>query len=251
MMKRLFVLVVALALCLTLFAGCSSTPEASDAAASAASSADASTSSVLDVLEEGDADSEASSASTAPEEEEPEESETVTPTRGIWEDDRYINESIGIEMALPVNWAAATDEQIAALMGLSVEALQEGGMEIPEELLEQTTVTDMMIQNATTGSNVIVMFENLGAQAMLLDEAGYIEILTGQLESAGIAAYTFEEPYSESFAGEDYTVLHASTDLGMEQYYYLRKLGNYMVSMIVTVGGEDTIESVMEEIAIA
>ena len=83
--------------------------------------------------------------------------------RGSWAENVYTNDSLGLTVTVPENWEIADDEELAKLMGLTVENLSGEG--ISEEFLKAQNTYDMKAQDSELGSNVIVMAENLAVSA--------------------------------------------------------------------------------------
>ena len=82
-------------------------------------------------------------------------------SRGVWEDNIYTNESLGLRFTMPTRWIVLTDEEIADVMGFSGVA-------------NRTLLLDMMAASLT-GSNVSVMFVRLTPRFEGMTEAEYIE----------------------------------------------------------------------------
>lgn len=239
-MKHLFLSLMSVLLILALLSGCGSDP--STASQSSTTGSDSSVA--------ADDASASSQSSTASSDASGSDSSSTVLSRGAWADNVYTNETANLKLTLPEGWVAATDEEIAAIMGISVDMLSEAGVPVSEEMLDLQAITDLLIQNPETGSNLIVMFEKPVVVGGSLTAEGYLEALAGQLESAGVADYTFGDPYTETVCGDEYAVLRAeAADMGLVQYYYSRTLGDHMVNLIVTVMGDDAVENVMSVFA--
>ena len=79
--------------------------------------------------------------------------------RGSWDGNVYTNDSLNLTVTVPDGWKIATDEELAAIMGITIDSLTEQG--VSEEFLKAQNTYEMMAQDPTNGSNVIVMAENL------------------------------------------------------------------------------------------
>jgi len=105
--------------------------------------------------------------------------------RGSWNGNIFTSEFAGLTFTMPDNWLPGSDEEIAALMGVSAEFLSEQGMKITEKMLELSTIYDMAAQNPINGDSIILMFENLSMHigGTRLNEMQYLESLAEQLDS--------------------------------------------------------------------
>lgn len=173
------------------------------------------------------------------------------PSRGEWSDSTFTSTYAGITFAMPEGWLAATDEEIANLMGVSADVLKESGLNYNKTLLEMQNLYDMMAQDPMSGSNMILMFENLSfvAGGSQIDEAKYIEILTSQLQQTGYYD-SFGEVSEQKLGANTYSSFSAQGQgAQFTQTYYLRKNGAYMTCVIVSARGDDSIEDIVKQIS--
>lgn len=170
--------------------------------------------------------------------------------RGNCENGVYTNNFAGIRFTKPDDWFAWTDEEIAELMGVTQELLQNDGANINPKLLELQMIYDAFVQNPSTGTNVQVIFENLslvmgGAN---ITEQDYLDITWSQLEALTTIVYEREGDVSAyNICGKEYQgvkVKSTMNEMEMEQYYCVRKQGKYMVNIILTVLGGDHAEDI-------
>ena len=167
--------------------------------------------------------------------------------RGSWDGNVFTSEFAGLKFTMPHNWLAGSDEEIAALMGISLDFLSDLGMRFSERMIELTTIYDMMAQNPFNGDSVALMFENLAAHigGGQITETLYLEILRGQLNSLGMG-YTFSEITETVIAGKTFKTLEAALyDFGFSQFYHARRIGNFMSIIVITIdfGNDDMILS--------
>jgi len=173
-------------------------------------------------------------------------------TRGVWEDDTYVSEYANLKVSLPEGWTAATDEELAEIMGVAADILTEQGTEITQELLEKTTIYDMMAQNLSTGANILVMYENMnltaGGSKMDLEE--YVEALKTQMAEVDIYKSVEYGDLREEKIGEDtYQVMEANVlDYEFSQYYYLRKIDKYMLVVCISQQSSEDVSEVVKMI---
>lgn len=172
-------------------------------------------------------------------------------SRGIWEDGVWRSEFTGLSFTLPDGWQVATDEEIAQLMQISLDAMGEQGAALTPEMLEQVSIYDMMAVDPVTNTNVVLGFEKLAAQPLsrMISGEVYLERMKAMLEDVEPGVYTFGEIYQQNVGAGDYAALSGGFEqygTVVEQYYYARKIGDYIFFIIATVLGDDTVETVLE-----
>lgn len=160
-------------------------------------------------------------------------------TRGIWNGSTYVNDSVSLRLTAPDGWVAATDEELAQLIGQGAEV-----MEVGTEAYEQAmaaTIYDMGVSSSVTGDNVLVCFENVSETAALFSDnltaEDYVSILKDQLASLSDPVYSFSDTVTLNLCGNEYLCLPAvATTQGIElpQYYIVRRQGDHMVCIICT-----------------
>lgn len=152
-----------------------------------------------------------------------------TVTAGAWEGDVYKNESAGFSVRAPKGWSVQTE---AALK-------QMGG----QQALGETNKLELVLINEETGSNVIVMAENLTQALKLkpgLTDRQYLEIVNTQMrrQAQGV---TYDEPaYGMGvLAGHPCTTLLVkgkdSDGDALTQCAYAYRVGDDMVVMTMTI----------------
>ena len=163
--------------------------------------------------------------------EEKEAAEEKVFERGKWEDNVYKNEFANITFKLPEGWTYSSDEEIAEMMNIGVEALNDN-QQAMSKLAEQTSVYDMVSNDPNTGASVMVMFEK---PLMKVSTDFYIDKLKTGLEEVDSIDYTIGDVTTESIAGEEYTVLTTTVPAyNMVQKYYIKTEGNYFIDVLVT-----------------
>jgi len=80
------------------------------------------------------------------------------PARGIWEGDTYTSAYLGLQFALPRGWSAATDAEIANIVGIASDIFESDIW----ENVDVTMMIDMLAMNPQTGANINILFERLG-----------------------------------------------------------------------------------------
>lgn len=159
-------------------------------------------------------------------------------SRGTIEGDVYTSEFADIKFTKPENWVYSTDEEIAQVMNVGAEILEQS--EFEKNAAELTTVYDMMVKDVLWGNNVSVGFENLQlSQASNITVEQYIDtIKTLMVQQASAMNYEFGDTAEVALGEQTYTRLPAIgsySGISFEQYMYLRKEGTYMIVITVSV----------------
>lgn len=153
--------------------------------------------------------------------------------RGSWDGNVYTNDSLNLTVTVPDGWKIATDEELAAIMGITIDSLTEQG--VSEEFLKAQNTYEMMAQDPTNGSNVIVMAENLTVSVggTSYDEEAYSNVIINTLpEESG---YEFADPKTVTIGGRDFYLLQCTAGEGtLGQDFLFTRIGNHMVSVILS-----------------
>lgn len=170
------------------------------------------------------------------------------PSRGVWNNGIYRSEFSGINFTLPNGWSAATDEEIANLLGISADILGDDKQWIIESA-KLTTIYDMMATDPVTNNNLMIIFENLSLSGSTnISEKDYYEITTTQLETVESLDYTIDEPYTTDINGIAYLTGHCyETNYGISQHYFIRHQGNYMITIIVSIFDGSNINDILKQ----
>jgi len=164
-------------------------------------------------------------------------------TRGVWAGSVFLSDFAGLTFTLPAGWQTDSDEEIAALIGIAREELSSRGTAVSDEMLDFTSIYDMFAINPNTGESVALMYQNLAMNigGTLLTESTYLEAVKKGIEDAPDLAFTLSDIGDATIAGETFKSFEGSnSDYGVQQAYYARKIGNFMLSIIVTAGINDT-----------
>ena len=162
----------------------------------------------------------------------------------------YTNDSLGLTFTAPEGWIYASDEEIAELMGESLDIVTDD--ETAQEIAAQATVYGMMAQSADELNNVQVVFENMALTGGKMTSAGYIKILSAQIESlygnmGGTC--TVGDAKTMKIGDKEYDCVDILVDIGgvvLEQSYACHRDGDYMVSIIITAYGEGVAAAIYE-----
>lgn len=166
-------------------------------------------------------------------------------SRGIISGNTYTSDFTDISLTLPSDWEFSSDEEIAEMAGLATDAI--GVDEFSQTLMNNASVYDMMAKNTTTQENIIIVYENTiktGGTQISAEE--YLDIVSKQLPAS--MGYTISEEGNVTLCGNTYLKAVFSTEytgVALSQTYFLRNMGDYVVSIVMTSTGytsPDTME---------
>lgn len=163
-------------------------------------------------------------------------------SKGKWEDNVYTSEFADLKFKLPEGWTRSTDEEIAEVMNLGKEVLEDEGL-YSSKVAQLTTVYDMMAKNKTTNGSIAIMMEKTSAKETL-----YANSLKTQLEKVTQMKYNIGEFTEKTISGNKYTVVPATINVSGQQIfqnYYIRSVGDYMVAILVTETSEANLNNLM------
>lgn len=163
-------------------------------------------------------------------------------SRGKWNDNVYTSEFAELTFKLPEGWTRSTDKEIAAMMQLGATMLEDEG-KYNAEIAKLTSVYDMLAKSADQTSNIQVMMEKVPMQAN-----EYAETLKKNLASLEQLSYNIGETTETTIGGNTYKAVSATVEVSgmkMEQSYYVRNEGDYIVAIIVTASGDTKVSDIM------
>ena len=167
--------------------------------------------------------------------------------RGIWENNRYINEFAGLTYTIPTGWLINTDDEIKSMIGtMSIMGVKQGivaqGIAYSEGITKVTPIYDMAVTNPVTGCNLLVLYENLyqyngGGKTSAKQ---YLESIKEQLKALG-DEYTFDNGLRNTMIdGELYQVLDVEiVSLSLVRTYYVRRIDNCLLVIIETLNKDE------------
>ncbi len=172
------------------------------------------------------------------------ETKTTDISRGEWNGNQYVNEFANIKFNLPSGWSKYSDEQIAQVMNVGVELLNEDQKNLAE-LAQSMVIYGMVANDDTTKANVSVLLEK---PAMKITPESYATNLKQQLEAISTIQYKVNETTTSKVGTEEYTALTSTASVsGVEigQSYYIRTEGDYIITIIVTTTGEGQLDTIL------
>jgi len=175
--------------------------------------------------------------------------EQQSPTPGVWYDNVFVSNYMGITLILKTPWMIMEEQEIEWALGIGGELLTELE-EMPEllwEVLEDIELPHMHILNEETGSGVMIVVERLPSYETTLNEREYFENLRDFFEEMGYSNFTIAQNTTK--IGENSWHSFSTTtelfDREIRQYYFANKEGRYMRSIIITLYGGDTLEDIL------
>lgn len=164
----------------------------------------------------------------------------------------YVSEFGEFQFTAPEGWVYATDEEILNMMNLGKEYLSDK-QKLSAELGKQKTVYDAMAQDAKTGCNVMVMYENLALSlgGTNYTAEDYADVVSKQLPESGLP-YVVGEKKTVTVCEKEFVRLDATADyqgVKIAQSYLLRKIGKYMLAISVTAPQGSNTEDIIALLA--
>ena len=165
---------------------------------------------------------------------------------GEWNGNVYTNDFLGISYKLPDGWTKLSDEEIAAVMHLGIEMLNDNQKALAD-LAKLTVVYYMLAKSPATGENISVFTEKVPVDVTAIY---YLENLKAQLPTITAINYTIGEFTKETVGGREYDVLTATAEASgrtLTQKYYCYKLGKYFLSIIASsMNGEKAVDNLIK-----
>lgn len=161
--------------------------------------------------------------------------------RGVVDGNVYTNEFAGFKLTAPDDWKFADDETILQMMNLGAETAYSSNADAVKKIVEQATISDALCMNSTSTQNITIAYENLNKNIALSTDTtaeDYYAILEKQLAVIPTITYTKESgPETIQMAGKDFlkAVFKAEmNNLELEQAYYLRREGDFILAISCT-----------------
>lgn len=162
-------------------------------------------------------------------------------THGEIDGNVYTSEMSGLTFTAPDGWSFYSDEELMELMDESIESGSESSFE--SAATKMITVNEMMAIDDNSGSNVIIIYENLLLTGNSgISEEEYFELAKTNGAFDGTDIFGDLEP--ATLSGKDCKYVEVSNE-GITQYYYMMALEDYMCIVVATNAG-DTTRSEME-----
>lgn len=158
----------------------------------------------------------------------------------------YSSDFSGVTFNLPDNMVFADDEEIMSIMDITGDFLGDKAAALLE-ISKKSTIYDMLARDVVSGDNIQVMYENLSLYGQSVADAYdvdmYLQAVTKQfaaLENSGIKV-TEKGRSTIKLGDQDFTKVELETyyetyDFTATQAYYIKKIDDYMLSIVITLG---------------
>lgn len=176
--------------------------------------------------------------------------ERFTYIRGTVDGNVYSNEYTGISFEAPEGWVYFSDEEIAEIMGVSMDYIFDG---VDEKALEEIGIIyDMYCVDYATGNCITVNSENMilvheGA----IDETYYLTLASVQVAeqlSGGNVKIIKNEPGIATIATGDVPCIYISMEFSgttIHEAIIAKKTGSYMTSVTVGAKNEEDLKEIL------
>ena len=165
--------------------------------------------------------------------------------RGSVDGDVYTSDFAGIKFTAPEDWTFAGDDYILSMMNISLDNVGDD-LAVNKAILDQVAIYDAMCVDQSTGANVIIEFENLAKEVPNPDKYTVddcIESLDKQLSAMSAIEYEKKSTETVTLADQEYTRVIYKADVNangssttMEQVFYVRREGKFLVCIIASNG---------------
>ncbi len=163
-------------------------------------------------------------------------------SRGTITDNVYSSEYSGLTFTPPnSDWIYASDEEMASMMNVSVDILNDVGISASQEEINAVTIYDMIAQDPYSGTNVIILYENLSLvqDGLSYSAEDYLQASNEMLEQTGFYD-NFSATNEVTLCGETYVSQNITGNMNgvaTNQYYFTRRIDDYMLSIIISLFG--------------
>lgn len=166
--------------------------------------------------------------------------------RGVVDGNTYTSEFAGFKLTAPDGWKFADDEVILQMMNLGAETAYSNNADAVKKIVEQATISDALCMNSSSTQNITISYENLNKNIALSTDTtveDYYSILERQLAAVPTITYTKTAgPETVTMAGKDFlkaTFKAEMNNLELEQAYYLRREGDFILAISCTAYNMD------------
>lgn len=167
--------------------------------------------------------------------------------RGTIDGNVYNNTFADFTFTKPDSWSYSTDEEIASFIGYDPEKLNIN--EIEKALSKNPVIYDMIVAgDSYYGNSILVSYENvLPSVGRKITEDEYVEVLKETFSQAQGITYTITETKDVTLGNSTFkraTILVEAEGMSTTQYYYIKAIDQYVVSIMVNLTSEYTIDQV-------
>lgn len=167
--------------------------------------------------------------------------------RGTIDGNVYTNTFADFTFTKPDSWSYSSDDGIAAFIGYDPNKLDIN--EIEKALSENSLVYDMIVAaDSFYANSILVSYENtmLSVERKVTEDE-YIDILKGKFSQVTVITYEITETKNVTLGNTTFkraTVLAEAEGMSTTQYYYIKAIDQYVVSIMVNLTSEYDIDTV-------
>jgi len=177
----------------------------------------------------------------------------VAPTAGVFTDNVYINESVGLQFQLPRGWDFLNEQEIADATGIGAEVLSALGSDFTNNdvlnRMEESPLHDMMATNHFDGTNVQVMFQRLPRSARNASTQEELEKALEEFEDSGLNMVSTMNPGQTRIGSYDFYSANLEIEFFPGFYMavrmFLRLDGRNMTMVNVTALNQSMIDDIL------
>lgn len=148
----------------------------------------------------------------------------------------YLNSFLGLRFSPGPSWHFEDEGALYEKMGFSAKAFA-SEKERLAALSKESTIFVAIAEDESGGNSVEIRLEDLSVGTAFYDETEYADIIRSQLETAEDGEYKVEDYSYVMLSDREYLHLTAKTaawELELEHHYLIRKVDNYMATVIIT-----------------
>ncbi len=171
-------------------------------------------------------------------------------TPGTFTDSGYETEFLGFRFTTPEGFTLAGEEELSQMMGMTLEMMGDDVTDVQKKYAELTTIYEMVVADSLGAANANITLEKTSVS---LDK--YIDLFKEQVTGMSTMTVNLSDTVEDAtIAGAAYKKLSATVEangMQMNQVYYMRKVGNRMMSMTITwvEGYEDQKDAILNGFA--
>lgn len=164
---------------------------------------------------------------------------------GTWKKSTYSNTLLGVKYEMPSGWEKSTADEI--LLSMNIDAQNTKDEEkIEKELSNRDNVSYLMAREPKTGNNVTI--QRVKVSDNIKDEKNYIESIKTMYKNSTDNKYEVGKDGKTTLAGKKYYTVDVKitmNDIVVMRKHYVRKDGNYFVSIVISsLTGESTLSKI-------
>lgn len=123
------------------------------------------------------------------------------------------------------------------------------GEEIEESSVSDSQTYDLMATHTETGTNISIIYDDLtqssGGTLVRIDD--YVTAVQESLKISSDYSYKCSDISFVNLHGKEYQTFSSEVaEMGAKQHFYIRRIDDTMMVMMITLYGEDTLEDILE-----